>query len=402
MNELMIRGFHLSRGGQSISCTETRQQALDGRQLPAVILCHGFGGCKKHLEPMRDRFAQMGYDVFCFDFCGGGLESESDGMPQTMTITSECEDLEVLLRHVRQLDQVDPARVILLGESQGGLIAGLTAARHTTEEIAALILFYPALCIPDHARQGRLGGARYDPSNVPDFLPCPNGMTLGKCFHDDVVSMDPYMILPQYQGPVLILQGMKDPIVHYTYAIRAKACYRENQCALMLIRQAGHGFDPALLDSAFASIRQFLHHKRELMTIQVFVTGAEELEPLDGARRTAVYFTGYCDCDLFRGTIQPGAVDLQTHTDGGETVLHAEYTLSGLDAKGNACTLSVVNEKKGEDYAPVVTTDSAELQWMQKQPLTAVLEGFDGGLTVRIFGCGDSFRKEEIHEDRID
>ena len=138
------------------------------------------------------------------------------------------------------------------------------------------------------------------------------------------------------------------------------------------------------------------------MTIQVFVTGAEELEPLDGARRTAVYFTGYCDCDLFRGTIQPGAVDLQTHTDGGETVLHAEYTLSGLDAKGNACTLSVVNEKKGEDYAPVVTTDSAELQWMQKQPLTAVLEGFDGGLTVRIFGCGDSFRKDEIHEDRID
>lgn len=389
MNELMIRCFCLRRGGQSISCTEARQRELDGLRLPAMILCHGFGGCKKHLEPMRDRFARMGYDVFSFDFCGGGLQSESDGTPQTMTITSECEDLEVVLAHVRQLDQVDPDRVILFGESQGGLIAGLTAARHTAEEIAALILFYPALCIPDHARLGRLGGARYDPSNVPDFLHCPNGMILGKCFHDDVVSMDPYAILPQYQGPVLILQGMRDPLVHYSYAVKAKACYREDQCALMLIRQARHGFDPALLDSAFASIRQFLHQRRELMTIQVFVTGAEDLEPVDGARRTAVYFTGYCDCDLFRGAIQPGAVDLQTHADGGETVLHAEYTLFGLDAKGNACTLSVVNEKKGEDYAPVVTTDSAELQWMQRQPLTAVLEGFDGGLTVRVFGQPD-------------
>ncbi len=147
-----------------------------------------------------------------------------------------------------------------------------------------------------------MGGARYDPSNVPDFLHCPNGMILGKRFHDEAVKMDPYMILPQYQGPVLL------------------------------------------------------------------------------------YFTGYCDCQLFHGAIQPGAVDLQTHANGHQAVLHAEYTLSGVDAKGKACTLSVVNEKKGEDYAPVVTTDSAELQWLHNQPLTAALEGFDGGLTVRIFG----------------
>ncbi len=386
MNELMIRGFCLNRGGKSISCTQTRQQELDGRRLPAVILCHGFGGCKKHQEPMRDHFAQMGYNVFSFDFCGGGLQSESDGTPQTMTIQSECEDLETVLLHVRQLDQVDPDCVILFGESQGGLIAALTAARHTIKEIAALILLYPALCIPEHARLGCLGGACYDPSTVPDFLHCPNGMTLGKCFHDEAAKMDPYMILPQYQGPVLILQGMQDPIVHYSYAIRAKACYGEDQCALQLIRQAGHGLDAALMDSVFVSIRQFLHQKKELLTIQVFVTGAEELAPIDGVYRTAVYFTGYCDCQLFHGAIQPGAIDLQTRANGHQAVLHAEYTLSGVDTKGKACTLSVVNEKKGEDFAPVVTTDSAELQWLHNQPLTAALEGFDGGLTVRIFG----------------
>ena len=41
---------------------------------------------------------------------------------------------------------------------------------------------------------------------------------------------------------------------------------------------------------------------------------------------------------------------------------------------------------KREYYKPEITTDSKELAFLEETDLTATLEGFPGGLTVRIFG----------------
>lgn len=92
---------------------------------------------------------------------------------------------------------IDEKQLILVGVSQGGFVSGLTAAK-CGREITKLIMIYPALCIPDHARCGCLGGSSYNPLDVPERIDC--GVTvLGKTFHDDVVGMDPYLELSAYQ-----------------------------------------------------------------------------------------------------------------------------------------------------------------------------------------------------------
>ena len=142
------------------------------------------------------------------------------------------------------------------------------------DEIRKLIMVFPALCIPDHARRGCLGGASYDADNVPEEIDCGN-IVLGKIFHDTVVGMDPYLELSAYKGPVLILQGLEDQIVDYSYAIRAQANYEKGQCHLQLIRQMGHGYDAEQQKSLVASMRQFLADREEILTIRVVITRCE-------------------------------------------------------------------------------------------------------------------------------
>ena len=48
-------------------------------------------------------------------------------------------------------------------------------------------------------------------------------------------------------------------------------------------------------------------------------------------------------------------------------------------------SIHVVNQRVGAEWKPVVQTDSAALAWLDHADLTAVLEGGDGGPTVRVF-----------------
>lgn len=261
-------------------------------------------------------------------------------------------------------------------------MSGLTAAR-CAGEIQKLIMIYPAICIPDDARKGCLGGSSYDPDNVPVTINCGDTL-LGKKSHETVVGMDPYLELAAYQGDVLILQGLEDKIVNYSYAIRAKESYREGQCCLQLIRNLDHGLDAMQFGSVFASIRQFLADRREILTIRVIITHSETVTEGD-MRKVNIFFTGYCDTPYFQGTILPEGCDAQEYHLGVQTKMRAEYTLVGLDSDGKQCNLHIVNQRNGKDWEPIVKTDSVALAWMNDADLTAVLEGGDGGPTVRVY-----------------
>lgn len=354
---------------------------------PAVILSHGFCGNYACMADFGRAFAALGYFAVSFSFCGGGSTADdrslqSDGNSRDMTISSEVADLCAVIDAVTAQSFVDAAQVMLLGVSQGGFVSGLAAAR-CGDRISKLMMIYPALCIPEHARRGCLGGSFYDPMHVPEEILCER-TTLGRAFHEDVVGMDPYPVLAGYRGPVLILQGLEDAIVNYAYAIRAKAAYGAGQCRLQLIRSMGHHYDQSQFDSLMASIRQFLADRKEILTIRVIITHADR--STDGANtKNEIYFTGYCENDLFQGTVLPGGCDVQTCRPDGSRTIRAEYTLEGLDTEGQRCRVHIVNQWGDTDWKPVIDTDSKALAWLNGADLTAVLEHGAGGPTVRIF-----------------
>ena len=359
----------------------------ENKKYPVIIVSHGFTGNYTTMAVYCREFARMGYVAFCFSFCGGGRLGEeettkSEGNTTDMTITTEVADLCAIIELAKSKTYADAENIILLGESQGGFVSGLTAAK-CGDAIKKLIMIYPALCIPDHARRGCLGGGNYNPQNVPKTIDC-GASVLGKAFHEEVVDMDPYLELAAYKGPVLILQGLNDTIVNYSYAIKAKESYREGQCHLMLVRDLGHGFNEMQQESALAAIRQFLQEKEEILTIRVIITGQEYAKEGEVQKNT-YFFTGYCETKYFQGTILSEGCDVQEYHPETGWKIRAEYTLVGLDCNGEKCSIHIINQRKGEDWKPVIKTDSAALKWLNGADLTAVLEGGSGGPTVRIF-----------------
>lgn len=355
--------------------------------IPAIITCHGFGSnCSENYD-YCEFFASHGYAAFCFDFCGGSCEGEgkSTGNTIDMNVWTECEDLSTVFSYVKKQKYIDSSNITLMGTSQGGFVSGLTAAKYGGE-VKNLVMVCPALCIPDDARRGRLGGGSYDIADVPDEIQCPNKMVIGKQYHDAVVDMDPFLELVKYEGNVLLMQGMLDKIVNYSYAVKLSNHYKQGQCQLKLVRNAEHGFSENLKNSAMATILNFLEGKKEILTIQVFITGSAVIEQQENNKKTEVYFTGYCDNEYFKGVILPGAKDMQSALGNGLTELRAEYTLSGTDYEGNVCKINIVNQRKGEFFCPQITTDSPALSKLNSGKFTAALEGFENGLTVRIFG----------------
>ena len=57
----------------------------------------------------------------------------------------------------------------------------------------------------------------------------------------------------------------------------------------------------------------------------------------------------------------------------------------GIDINGKRCSIHIVNQREGEEWKPVVETDSLALAWLNYVDLTAVLEGGTIGPTVRIY-----------------
>lgn len=109
--------------------------------LPAILLCHGWGGLKEHLaERYAAHFANAGYACLVFDYRGWG---SSDGRMISVAeapMLTEAGETEARVRVIRELvdpidqiadiraclawlcteDGVDPARVGLWGSSYGG------------------------------------------------------------------------------------------------------------------------------------------------------------------------------------------------------------------------------------------------------------------------------------------
>ena len=199
--------------------------------MPLVILCHGFGGSYLGSLDYADRFVAGGYAAFSLDFCGGGLWTRSAGTMQEMSVLTEARDLNAVIDYFR----ADPrfTDIFLRGESQGGFVASYVAAERP-EDIAGLILEYPAYVLQDDARRRQRADGSF-----PEYSTL-LGMRIGRIYSEDVVSFDIYEHMAAYGGPVQILHGDRDRLVPMRYSERAAEVYQNAE--LIVMPGQGHGF----------------------------------------------------------------------------------------------------------------------------------------------------------------
>lgn len=217
--------FSCKRDHLTIRGTEYKPK---GDNLPIAIVSHGFMAFQDTVRHYAIALAELGYVSYCFDFCGGCvIKGKSDGKTTEMSVLTEAKDLEAVIAYAKARNYTNSNNIILMGCSQGGFVSSIVAAKRNNE-IAKLILFYPAFCIPDDARAGKMMFARFDPENIPNIVPC-GPMKLGKCYVEDVIRMNPYQEITGYSGDVLIVHGTKDSIVNISYAEKAYKAYLDNR-----------------------------------------------------------------------------------------------------------------------------------------------------------------------------
>ena len=121
---------------------------------PCVVMAHGFAMVRDaRLAAYAERFAAAGYDVVVFDYRGFG---DSAGEPrQWMDVPRQLEDWRAAIAFARDLDGVDPERIVLWGTSfSGGHVAALAAGDH---RIAAVISQVPFSGLGGATGSRRLG-----------------------------------------------------------------------------------------------------------------------------------------------------------------------------------------------------------------------------------------------------
>lgn len=226
-------------GSEGKLYAELQRPTPDGeKKTPLVIICHGFtGNCNtKLLTDIADDLQAHGIASLRFDFNGHG---KSEGKFQDMTVPNEIDDLKDVIDWASTQPWV--ADISLVGHSQGGVVVSMTAGELGDSIIKNVVLMAPAAVLRDDALRGNTQGAIYDPWNIQgDYIQLPwGGHKLGKKYIEAAMTLPIYETARRYTGPVLVIQGIRDRIVPYTYAERYKENYRN--CELILMPDEDHG-----------------------------------------------------------------------------------------------------------------------------------------------------------------
>lgn len=187
-----------------------------GEKCPMVILSHGFGGDMTfHLwEPIIQVLNENGIGVLRYDFNGCG---QSEGEFQNMTVLNENEDLLCVISYVRALPVTE--NISLVGHSQGGVVTSMVSGDCGSEQIKCEVLLSAAAVLREDAIRGITQGAHFNPWHLDQpYYELPRGLKLGRAYIQSAMTLPIYETASAYNGSSLIINGMADQVVPYTYA----------------------------------------------------------------------------------------------------------------------------------------------------------------------------------------
>ncbi|MBO5074407.1 MAG: alpha/beta hydrolase [Bacteroidales bacterium] len=229
---------HGPQGGIAMDITLPKGLDPETEKCPMVILMHGIfsSGNIVPIPALARELADNGIASIRFDF-GGHWRSE--GEMQQMTIGKEIEDALAMWEYAKTLPYV--SEIGLLGHSQGGVVASMTAGilESRGEKPAGLVLIAPGSVVQDACRNGRFFGAEFNPADPPEFVKCFGIMKLGREYILSTQDLDIYGTAKDYTGPVRLIHGSKDTIVPMSCSERYAETYGDRS-ELIVVEGENH------------------------------------------------------------------------------------------------------------------------------------------------------------------
>jgi hypothetical protein len=206
-----------------------------------AVLCHGFLSGKNSTtnKTLTRNLTTRGIATFCFDFFGHG---DSDGPFEEITTTLALYQTEAALDLVTARGY---GQIGLVGSSFGGLVATLTAARHS--DIDCLALKCPVVDFAEELRV-TLGPDELPlwqaTGTIPNVLGGPDRVRLRYDFYEDCLRQIAYGPAERITAPTLIVQGERDECVPLHQSRRLHDALGGSK-KLILLPEADHQFTRA-------------------------------------------------------------------------------------------------------------------------------------------------------------
>jgi pimeloyl-ACP methyl ester carboxylesterase len=232
---------------------------------PAVALFHGFTGSRMEARFLFVSFsrllARQGIASARFDFLGSG---ESDGEFQDVTLSGEIADAQAVLDWLGRVRGVDRRRLLLLGLSAGGTVAGCVAGDRGPE-VRGLVLWSSAGEISERIRERAEAlreAARSSAAADRDPLDY-GGLRIGQPYLADAARVQVLERSAAYAGPVLVAFGTSDQVVPPDVSRRYGELYGP-RARLVPIQGAGHVFESvAWRERLYGSTLEFIRQQTQ-------------------------------------------------------------------------------------------------------------------------------------------
>jgi uncharacterized protein len=236
-------GFNLAG---TLSQPSGQPPAESRGRYPAIVLVGGSGPVDRDetvsgvavFGLLATPLADAGYFVLRYDKRGVG---QSGGRTETATLQDLAEDVRAAVQFLRNRKDVDDKRIVLVGHSEGALVALLAASRD--EDLAGVVLanapsgtgaelileqqqyLLGKMNLPDAERaaridlQKRIQAATLGQGSWDD-IPEPLKRQANTAWFQSFLAFTPASVMPKVKQPLLILQGAIDRQVPAHHADR--------------------------------------------------------------------------------------------------------------------------------------------------------------------------------------
>lgn len=207
---------------------------------PFVVMYHGTGSSRDEAGGgyalLADALAEAGIASARFDFAGNG-DSMVDYVEYTLT--GGMEDGNNVIAYMQAQDRIDPDRVGIVGWSQGGTVAMLTAARNPY--IRSLVTWAGAVDMSGFMAS-QYEEAKHNGYAVIEF-DWREPLNLSIDWYDEARHIDIAQELAQYDGAVLAIAGSEDTVVPLSDLDVIMAAVPTEAKQSHIIAGADHTFD---------------------------------------------------------------------------------------------------------------------------------------------------------------
>lgn len=199
--------------------------ANTGGNTPAVLMLHGFTGDRNEgpvLQPdftftdtMFSRTAEVlaenGFASLRIDFRGSGQSTDNMTFAET-TFSGQASDAYAAVEWL--VDQKKIGDIGVLGLSQGGLVAALTAEAH--KRVRSVVLWSPVANTVDTYKTVLGSDTVLEGLTQPSTeatLPWGAVITLDQPFFEELYTTDPIAAISHFNGPMQVVVGERDDVV---------------------------------------------------------------------------------------------------------------------------------------------------------------------------------------------